>query len=254
INYLAIAGVASYTGRPNEGPVPLGIQVADIAGGSMHAITGILAAVIERQDSKLGQFIDISMTDTAFALNAMTGAGALGTGESPGLGEGILNGGSFYDYYQTADGRYFSVGSLEPQFLKLLAETLESPHLMQLGLSQKPEDQQQLRKELSRIFASKNYADWQSIFKSVDACVEPVLTLTEAANHPQLVEREMVVEVETSYGTKIKQIASPIKFSRNPATYKQAGSGLGAQSHQVLKELGYTSEAIKRLEDEGALG
>lgn len=254
INYLALAGVASYTGRPEQGPLPLGIQVADIAGGSMHALVGLLAAVIERQQSNLGQFIDISMTDTAFALNAMTGAGALGTGVSPELGQGILNGGSFYDYYQTADGRYFSVGSLEPQFLKLLCETLERPELIQLGMSQKPEDQQQLRKELTDIFASKSYTAWQAIFESVDACVEPVLTITEAANHPQLVEREMLVEVETSYGTKIKQLACPIKFSRNSATYKHTGTDLGAASQQVLQALGYDNEAINQLAAEGVLG
>lgn len=254
INYLATSGSASYTGRSGEAPLPLGIQVADIAGGSLHATTGILAAVVEREHSNEGQMVDVSMTDAAFALNGMTGAGALGTGVSPSRGRDMLNGGSFYDYYQTADGRYFSVGSLEPQFMKLLCEALGRPELSPLGLSHKPDDQTLLREEFKKIFAAKTFTQWQETFKDVEACVEPVLTVTEAAQHPQLQERNMVVDVPTAKGSTLKQIACPIKFSRNEARYKHTGATLGADSETVLVELGYSDGDIAKLKEEGALG
>ncbi len=254
MNYLALAGAASYTGRPDQGPLPLGLQVADIAGGSLHAVTGMLAAVIERQHSGQGQLIDISMTDAAFALNGMAGAGALGSGRDPRAGELMLNGGSFYDYYQTKDGRYFSVGGLEPQFLQRLCETIGRPELGELGLSPDPRDQQRLRDTFTEVFASKTFAQWQAIFADVDACVEPVLSILEAAEHPQLKARAMVVEVPTGDGARQKQIAAPIKFSRHAASYRHTGAELGAHTEEVLRQAGYDALEIAALRASGALG
>jgi len=107
----------------------MGIQIADIAGGSHHAVIGILAAVIQRQQTGQGVFIDISMTDAAFALNAMAGAAAIAGRTDQMPEQTLLNGGSFYDYYQTSDNRWLSIGSLEPQFSKRLLDTLELPEL-----------------------------------------------------------------------------------------------------------------------------
>ncbi|MEY2863904.1 MAG: hypothetical protein RLY58_1611, partial [Pseudomonadota bacterium] len=124
INYLALSGIAGHSGRKVGGPPPMGIQIADVAGGSLHAVIGILAAVIERQQSGLGQHIDISMTDCAFALNSMAGAAQVAAGDAQMAEGGALNGATYYDYYQTRDGRYLSVGSLEPQFMLGLAQAL----------------------------------------------------------------------------------------------------------------------------------
>src|SRR5690606_25413935 len=100
INYLALSGLASYTGRRESGPLPLGVQVADIAGGSHHAVMGLLAAVIQRQQTGEGQHVDISMSDCAFSLHALAGAGYLASGVEPDMENQALNGGSFYDYYR----------------------------------------------------------------------------------------------------------------------------------------------------------
>lgn len=127
INYLALAGVASYTGRRERGPLPLGVQLADLAGGSLHGVMGLLAAVIHRQQTGEGQFVDISMTDCAFSLNGMAGAGYLAAGVEPEMEALALNGGSFYDYYRTRDGRWFSVGSLEPQFMQQFCAAIGRP-------------------------------------------------------------------------------------------------------------------------------
>lgn len=208
INYLAISGVASHCGRADSGPPPMGIQIADVAGGSHHAVMGILAAVINRQETGEGAFIDISMTDAAFALNAMAGAAALAGGQPQKPESGMLNGGTFYDYYQTRDGRWLSVGSLEPQFSSRLCDTLELGELKSYALSQKPEHQQELKAAIKQKIAERSLAEWRQVFADVDACVEPVLTIEEAAEHPQLKARGMVVERDRGDGNLQKQIGS----------------------------------------------
>ncbi|MCA0912232.1 CaiB/BaiF CoA transferase family protein [Marinobacter nauticus] len=212
INYLAISGVASHCGRADSGPPPMGIQVADVAGGSHHAVMGILAAVIKRQETGEGAFIDISMTDAAFALNAMAGAAALAGGQPQKPESAMLNGGTFYDYYQTSDGRWLSVGSLEPQFSSRLCDTLGLGELKSYALSQKPEHQQELKAAIKQKIAARSLAEWQEVFAKVDACVEPVLTIEEAAEHPQLKARGMVVEGDRGDGGVQKQLGLALKF------------------------------------------
>lgn len=212
INYLAISGVASHCGRADSGPPPMGIQIADVAGGSHHAVMGILAAVIKRQETGEGAFIDISMTDAAFALNAMAGAAALAGGQPQKPESGMLNGGTFYDYYQTRDGRWLSVGSLEPQFSSRLCDTLGLGELKSYALSQKPEYQQELKAAIKQKIAERSLAEWREVFADVDACVEPVLTIEEAAEHPQLRARGMLVERDRGDGSCQSQIGFPIKL------------------------------------------
>lgn len=254
LNYLAIAGVSSYTGRDGQGPLPLGVQVADIGGGSLHAVTGILAAVIARQHSGTGQRVDISMTDAAFALNGMAGAGALAGKVEPQADKMLLNGGSFYDYYRTRDGRYFSVGSLESQFMARLFDTIGKPQLAKLGLSPNAEDQQLLKSTLKDAFAEHSFAHWQQVFADVEACVEPVLSVSEAARHPQLQARAMVVEVPTEQGGTQQQIGAPIKFSSHKPQYPHIGMALGAHTEEILADYGFDANAVATLRQCGALG
>ncbi|MGP4844992.1 CaiB/BaiF CoA transferase family protein [Marinobacter sp. 1Y8] len=237
INYLSLAGVSSYSGRKSDGPPPLGIQVADVAGGSHHAVMGILAAVIYRQQAGEGQFIDISMTDAAFALNGMAGAACLAGGMQPEPESSLLNGGSFYDYYETADNRWLSVGSLEPQFLGRLCDTLGLSELKQLGMSQKPGDQAALRQGFSKAIRSRTLAEWTDVFAEQDACVEPVLSLSEAAAHPQLQARGMVIGVSREGDGEQSQIGHPLKFSATPCESRFIGRKLGADTNEVLASL-----------------
>lgn len=222
INYLALSGVASHCGRKSGGPPPMGIQIADIAGGSHHAVMGILAAVIQRQQTGQGVFIDISMTDAAFALNAMAGAAALAGGTDQKPEQTLLNGGSFYDYYQTSDNRWLSIGSLEPQFSKRLFDTLELPELAALAQSPKTEDQQCLKEALTARIVEYTLAHWQALFEHQDACVEPVLSIAEAANHPQIKSRGLVRDVDRGDGVMQKQIGSPIRFVSDTGTEKDS--------------------------------
>ena len=229
INYLALAGVAGHSGRQAGGPPPLGIQVADIAGGSLHAVVAILAAVVERQQSGLGQYIDISMTDCVASLNSMAASASL-AGQVPQAPEqGLLNGAGFYDYYETKDGRYFSVGSLEPQFMTGLAAALELPILLEKGASMTTEDRQVVKQALQEKFSTQNFAVWQQLFQDLDICVEPVLSLDEALISPLAQQRGWVVEVPLSEQTERTepQLACPIKFSRSKMRYDFIGQGLG---------------------------
>nr|WP_298144059.1 CaiB/BaiF CoA-transferase family protein [uncultured Pseudomonas sp.] len=247
INYLALAGVASYTGRRDSGPLPLGIQAADIAGGSLHGAIGLLAAVIQRQATGQGQHVDISMTDCAFSLNGMAGAGFLAAGVEPEMENQVLNGGSFYDYYRTRDGRWFSVGSLEPQFMQQLCAAIGRPELAARGLSQKPEEQRALKREIEIEFEKRDFADWCQVFAELDACVEPMLTLSEAVEHPQLVARDAVCAVPRADLEPQRQIACPIKFSAGLPAPRHIGAALGAHTDEVLAELGCSVERIAEL-------
>ncbi|GLK89764.1 CaiB/BaiF CoA transferase family protein [Pseudomonas turukhanskensis] len=247
INYLALSGIADQTGRLDSGPLPLGIQAADIAGGSLHGVIGLLAAVIQRQHTGQGQQVDISMTDCIFSLHAMAGAGYLACGEQPKMESQALNGGSFYDYYRTRDGRWFSVGSLEPQFMQPFCAAIGRPELAAHGLSPKPEQQRALKQQIQLEFEKRNCAEWSEIFAALDVCVEPTLSLAEAVEHPQLQARELVVEVPREGLAPQRQIASPIKFSSGSPEYRHIGAPLGAHTAEVLAELGYSAEQIAAL-------
>jgi len=247
INYLALAGLASHTGRADSGPLPLGMQVADVAGGSLHAVIGLLAAVIARQQTGQGQHIDVSMTDCVFSLNAMAGAGYLACGEEPGRENQMLNGGSFYDYYRTRDGRWLSVGSLEPPFMKQLCTALGVEDLAALGLSPKPAQQKALKDALKIEFEKHDYAELCALFAELDACVEPVLSLGEAVRHPQLQARQLVAQVPRADGTTQAQMACPLKFSEGLPEPRHIGAALGAHTDEVLGELGFSVQRIEEL-------
>jgi crotonobetainyl-CoA:carnitine CoA-transferase CaiB-like acyl-CoA transferase len=247
INYLALAGIASYTGRRESGPLPLGIQAADIAGGSLHGVIGLLAAVIQRQATGLGQQVDISMTDCAFSLHGMAGAGYLAAGVEPDMENQALNGGSFYDYYRTRDGRWFSVGSLEPQFMQQFCAAIGRPELAARGLSQRPEDQQALKREIAIEFERRDFSEWNDVFAALDACVEPMLSLSEAVSHPQIQARQLVTQVPRAGKPAQAQMACPIKFSQGLPPPKHIGAALGAHTTEVLTALGYSAEDIQRL-------
>ncbi|UCZ84048.1 CoA transferase [Pseudomonas sp. L5B5] len=253
INYLALAGLASQTGRREQGPLPLGIQAADIAGGSLHGVIGLLAAVIARQHSGQGQHLDVSMTDCVFSLNAMAGAGYLACGVEPGMEQQVLNGGSFYDYYRTRDGRWLSVGSLEPVFMQRLCQALGRPELAAQGLSPLPEQQQVLKLALQVEFEKHDFAELCRMFEGVDACVEPVLSLAEAVEHPQLQARQLVSQVPREDGSRQAQIACPLKFSAGLPEPRHVGARLGAHTVQVLAELGYEPERIEALRRNGVI-
>ncbi len=235
INYVSLSGIAGHSGRQDSGPPAMGIQIADVAGGSLHAVIGILAAVIERHQSQQGQHIDISMTDCAFTLNNMAASAQVAGGEDQSAEAATLNGGTYYDYFKTADGRYISVGSLEPQFMLGLSAALELPILAQKGASMFADDRQEVKQAVGQAIAAKPLAHWQQVFSQLDVCVEPVLTLKEATESKLAQERGWLVDVPLSIDGQQhqKQLACPIKFSRSVARYDYVGQQLGEANDQL---------------------
>jgi alpha-methylacyl-CoA racemase len=249
INYLARSGMIAYSGTKESGPMLMGMQIADVASGSNHAVIGILAAANYRASTGEGQNIDISMTDGAIAFNAMVGASFLVGGRDPGQCEWLLNGGSFYDYYETKDGKYMSVGSLEPHFFKAFCEGIGRPDLIAGTVS--PPHIDKVKAEVRHIFKTKTRDEWTAIFEKMDACVEPVLTLAEALADPLVEGRQMVVELDVPGGGTVRQIASPIKFSETEMQYKSIGAPPGAHTREVLRHLGYPDADIDDFEKTG---
>ena len=253
-NYLSVGGVLDHSRLKDKKPVAMSIQIADIAGGTMHAAVGVLAAALHREKTGEGKFIDVSMTYAMFAMNALYGAQYFGSGRPPQPEEEILNGGTFYDYYRTKDGRYFSVGSLEPQFRKLLCEALEIPELIDSTFNDSSYTQQRFKEAVQDAFCSKTFAQWLEIFnEDFHGCVEPVLTFDEACEHPQIQARNMLVNVPKEDGSTQQQIGTALKIDGVEPTYQYVGAKMGAHSEEILLQYGYSKEEIEALRVQGVL-
>lgn len=251
INYLARSGNMNYSGRKSTGPVLTNMQIADIGVGSLYSVIGILSAVHYREVTGKGQYVDVSMFDGLIPFNAMEGAGFLINGKEPEREGTRLNGGSAYDFYETKDNRYLSVGSLEPKFWKNFCECIELPELVSQTVM--PENVSALKETVRKRILEKTLKEWTDIFEGKDVCVEPVLTMKEALTEDEHVkERKLVVDVELpdSNGKTVKQMGMPLKLSECPIEYVKTGYPLGYHTNSILADLGYSSAEIKNLEEE----
>jgi crotonobetainyl-CoA:carnitine CoA-transferase CaiB-like acyl-CoA transferase len=247
LNYLAVSGALSYSGRRETGPSPIGIQVADIGGGSFGALVGLLAAVVHRSASGQGQYVDISMFDMMVAWQAHLISHVLVGSETPQPESMALNGGQVYDLYRTADDRWLSVGAIEAKFWEGFCRAIERPDLIAPGMSPDTGQQAWVKEEIRRVLAAHSLAHWDEVFAPLDVCVEPVLNVPEMLDHPQVVARSLVVDVPRPDGGLQKQVASPWRFSEGTAEYRHAGGPLGADTRDILAEAGFAGEEIGKL-------
>lgn len=262
INYLSRSGIMSYSGKKETGPVLMGIQVADVGSGSYNAIIGILSAVIHRTRTGQGQYIDVAMTDCLFPYHAVGAAKELSGGGSAGYETEPLNGGTIYDFYETADGRHISFGGVEPQFLYIFCKALGLDHYLEkIDLEQlfevifsKPELVLELKEKIKEKIKEKPLAHWIEVFETTDACVEPVLTFSEAVNNEQALQRELLVNVPGPNGKMVSQIAHPIKYSEYSPAYRSAGAELGRDTRAVLESLGYSENEIEMMQEKKVFG
>ncbi len=239
INYLALAGVLAMSGATPDGPPGMaGVQIADMAGGAMWGAIGILAALIERDRTGMGTHLDISMTEGALALLASEFGILDAEPEVPTRGTGLLNGGAArYGVYRTGDGKYLSVGALEPQFLARLVEAadLELP----AGSADSADSaaaaaEDDLRRQLARVIASKTRDEWVRVLANRDCCCEPVLELDEVAEHPLHRERGLFFEIGDSASAGALQVRTPLGM---PAARRPAPA-LGEHNDEVFREYG----------------
>jgi alpha-methylacyl-CoA racemase len=192
LDYLAVSGALSTIGERGGPPVPPLNLVADFGGGSMLLVAGVLAALVERATSGRGQVVDAAMVDGVSTLLAMTWALRAGGAWREERGSNLLDGGApYYATYECADGGWLAVGAIEPQFWAVVVEQLDLHDAPQpVRRLQWPE----LRRRVAEAVARRTRDEWTAVFEPLDACVAPVLTLSEAADHPHLQARRTLIE------------------------------------------------------------
>lgn len=247
INYISRAGVAYTSGKKLTGPSLYNFQIADVAGGSMNAVTSILAAIIYREKTGKGQYVDVSMEDSVIPFNSMDGARYFVSGVEPSSESELLNGGSIYDFYETKDHKYISVGALEPKFFAALCDMIGYKEWVDEKMLDK--NLKFVKDTLINTFKLKTQGEWVEMSKKYDACIEPVMSLKECEKDEHLIKRGMFPEldVKEAKNKKIKQMGSPIKMSESPVEYKHAGYSEGYHTIEVLSNIGYSREEIKEM-------
>lgn len=230
VNYIAVAGALHPIGRAGGPPqIPLNL-VGDFGGGSLYLVAGVLAGVIEARTSGQGQVVDAAIVDGAAHLMSMMVTMQQAGSWSDERGTNMLDTGApFYDVYATSDGRYMSVGGLEPQFYAAMEDLLAVELPDRYDLANWPA----LRMKLAETFAGKSQAEWVEIFAGSDACVAPVMPLSEAPRHPHNVARGTYVE-----RNGLIQPAPAPRFSRTPANLTSPPAKPGANTAQALAAWG----------------
>lgn len=250
INYISITGALYAMGRGGEKPVPPLNLVGDMGGGGMLLVNGVLAALLETANSGKGQVIDAAMVDGAAQLMWMFHSfEAMGMWDASRREANMLDGGAhYYDTYECADGEYISIGSIEPQFYALLKE--------KAGLSEEAFGDQnnaslwpQMKQGLTEVFKQKTQAEWCELMEGTDVCFAPVLRFTEAASHPANVARNTYIEVDG-----VTQPAPAPRFSRTPSEVRNGGSAAGADTVQVLSDMGFAARELEELKTAGSIG
>jgi len=251
LDYCAISGVLAANGPP-EAPLPLGVQVADLAGGAWPAAAGILAALVARGVDGEGRHVDVSMTEGALALLAMPLGMAAARGTPIARGRELLVGGAAcYRVYRTKDERFVALGALEPKFFGAFCAAVGRPDLAGRQLEDGGAGP---REELEAIFAGRTRDEWAGFAARHDVCLAPVLEGDEPRMDPQLAARGAFVEIDTPWeGRAIPGVASPIRI-RGVDAPRRPAPRLGEHGEAVLAEAGLSPEEIGSLRARGILG
>ena len=248
LNYIALTGALHAIGRADSPPPPPLNLVGDFGGGGLMLAYGILAALLERTRSGKGQVVDAAMVDGAAALMAIIfGAHASGWWRDERASNMLDGGAHFYDCYETKDGKYVSIGSIEPQFYAQLLELTglkgePLPHQMDRSAWPK------LKERLAGIFKTKTRDEWCEVMEGTDVCFAPVLSLAEAPEHPHMKARGTFVEVEG-----VRQPGPAPRFSRTPGVIERPPAHAGEHTDEALAEWGFPSSDVEALRKSGAI-
>ena len=248
INYIALAGTLAPIGRRGDKPTPPLNLVGDFGGGGMLLAFGIACALVERGRSGQGQVVDAAMVDGAAVLATMIHVFRQTGGWREERGTNMLDTGAhFYDTFETADGRYVSIGAIEPQFYALL---LEKTGLAGEGLPHQMDREQwpALKERLEKIFKTKTRDEWCEIMEGSDVCFAPVLEMSEAPEHPHIRARQTFVE----HAGRVQPAPAP-RFSRTPGGISRPASHPGQHTDEALADWGFGSAEIESLRAQGAV-
>jgi alpha-methylacyl-CoA racemase len=252
INYCGYAGVLHQSGARGGPPTIPNLQIADLLGGALSAVMGILAALVDAQRSGEGRYVDVSMTDCTLAHNVVPFARAKSDGEARPRGEDALNGGlPCYGVYATSDGEFMALGALEAKFWRAFCEAVARPDLIEHHLVS-GETADRVRAEVAAIFLGASREEWVARLSGADCCASPVLSPTEARHHPQLVERGMYVTPDGA-GVASEQLAFPLHMSNFTFTVERPAPGHGEHSRDILAEIGYDEARINALASKGVI-
>ena len=252
INYIATAGVLGMIGdyavggRPS---IPVNI-IADFAGGGLMAAFAIVCALQARERTGAGQYIDLAMSDGAMSLITSALAGYEGAGADMQPARHVLNGGEpHYQVYETSDGRWFSVGSMEPYFYANLCRVLGLERFMDDQGTSDTARRQEIRDAFTAAFQTKTADEWHQLLNDVDVCAKPVLSLEEALQNEHNVARGMVVETPTPEGGVMRQAGIAPKLSATPGRVRGSAPMRGQDTDALLEELGYRDQQVQALRE-----
>jgi len=248
INYISLSGALAAIGRPGSPPVPPLNLIGDFGGGGMLLALGLVAALLESKESKKGQVVDAAMTDGSALLMTMIYSMQSSGMWKTTMGSNLLDGGShFYDTYECKDGKFISIGSIEPQFYALLcqiAELDEKVFSKQMSRDLWPEQ----KEEIKKIFVKKTRDEWCELMEGTDVCFAPVLDMSEAPEHPHNKERKTFIDLEG-----VIQPAPAPRFSRTEPEVVSSPSIVGEHTNEVLFSIGLSEEDISSLKTSGAV-
>ena len=249
INYISLSGVLHAIGEPGSRPTPPLNLVGDFGGGGMLLAFGIVAALYERGVSGKGQVIDAAMTDgSALLMNSIFGLMGQGVWNQ-NRGSNLLDGGAhFYGTYETKDGLFVSIGSIEPQFYALLLEKTGLDQDPDLAKQMSRDDWPKLREKLAAVLATKTRDEWDEIMLGTDICYAPILNFDEAVAHPHNQARNTFVA-----SADIVQAAPAPRFSRTEPELPEPPVAPGEHSEEVLASIGLDAAAIAELKSSGAV-
>ena len=253
LNYMGLAGITDVIGSKGGDPLIPGIQVADVAGGGLMSVIGILAALIARGSTGRGQHVDVSMLDGILPFMGMIFSYFLAGGGLPERGNMFLSGGLVcYDIYRTKDGRHMTLGALEFKFWKRFCELINKPDWTDKQFVT-GQEKDTIHRELQDIFLTKTQDEWVKVFRGEESMCEAVLTIAEVERDPHVAARKMVVEMDHPTEGKIKAIGVPIKFSETEAVDLVPPPILGQHNDEILAMIGLGDDEIQGLRSDGVI-
>ncbi len=254
VNFIGYSGILGLIGQKDGKPVVPGVQIADLGGGALMALSGITMALLHKERTGKGQYIDVSMLDGAVTWLYTAASDYFASGEIPERGKNRLDGKfAFYNVYETKDHKYLSVGASEEKFWKNICELIGRPEWIELH--EGPDEvQEQLKNDMAQLFKQKNQNEWLDLLQIEDTCVGPVYDVDEIFSDPQIMDRELFTNMNHPVAGSIKQIGFPIKFSETPGEIQSHAPILGEHTEDILSELQYSSEMIENLRNNGVIG